>query len=130
MEDEITVLQERLASVKTDLEARLRYLDESLEEEFISQVETVRQSFPYDPKPTAPSITDENFSYLPSQNISRLRRRSSSARNKSHISDEPNQVEMPKPVERSSNRRSFNVDIMRSAPKYFPPKQQLDQNMF
>ena len=123
MEDEIILLQERLSTVKSDLEARIRFLDESLEEESIYQTETVKMSSPSYLPPSAPNIADESFFYQPPPNESRRRHRSTSIENKSYIADKSCEAKIITPIERNANRRSLHVDVMRSAPRYFPPKQ-------
>ena len=126
MEDEIIALEERLASVKSDLESRIRLLEGSFEEEqeAESNIATVKLQTPIYPIPTAPNITDENFFNHPPPSI--LRKKS----HRSSISEELYQNKVITPAERNSNRRSLNVDIIRPAPRYFPPKQQPDQNIF
>ena len=109
MEDEIIALEERLASVKSDLESRIRLLEGSFEEEqeTESNIATVKLDFPTYPIPTAPNITDESFFNHPPPNI--LRKKS----HRMSISEEPYQNKVITPAERNSNRRSLNVDIMR-----------------
>ena len=126
LEDQIASMEDRLAEVKSDLESRIRLLEGSFEEEQESEsnIATVKLDFPTYPTPTAPNITDENFFNHPPPSI--LRKKS----HRSSISEEPYQNKVTNPVERNSNRRSLNVDIMRPAPRYFPPKQQPDQNIF
>ena len=121
MEDEINVLQERLATVKSDLEARIRFLDESLEEESIYQAETVKTGSSSYLPPSAPNIADESFFYHPPPNESRRRHRSTSIENRNYISDKSCEAKIITPIERNANRRSLHVDVMSSAPRYFPP---------
>ena len=123
MEDEIIVLQERLATVKGDLEARISFLDELLEEESIYQTETVKMSSSSYLPPSVPNIAGESFFYHPPPYESRRRHRSTSSENKSYISDKSCEAKIITPIERNANRRSLHVDVMRSAPRYFPPKQ-------
>ena len=78
MEDEIIALEERLASVKSDLESRIRLLEGSFEEEQEpeSNIGTVKLQIQTYPTPTAPNITDEDFFNRPPPNI--LRKKSHS----------------------------------------------------
>ena len=73
--------------------------------------------------PSAPNMADESFFYHPPPNESRRRHRSTSIGNKSYTYEKSCEEKIITPIERNANRRSLHVDVMRSAPRYFPPKQ-------
>ena len=131
MESEIIVLEERLAKVKTELDTRIRLLDGALEEEdeSTSNTATVKLGISNYHSPTAPTITDESFFYLPPPNLTYNQLNRSSFENETYTSEELCTHRKNSSVERNANRLSLNVDIMRPAPRYFPLKQQQDQNM-